>query len=36
MGVQIGKDGELVLTLDDDFNLSTDALRTLGLDIYFS
>jgi hypothetical protein len=34
MAVQIGKDGELVLTLDDDFNLSTDALRTLGLDTY--
>tara|TARA_R100001591_G_scaffold32686_4_gene43703 strand:- start:12216 stop:13445 length:1230 start_codon:yes stop_codon:yes gene_type:complete len=34
MGIQVGKDGELVLTLDDDFNLSTDALRTLGLDTY--
>ena len=34
MGIAVNKDGELVLTLDDDFNLSTDALRTLGLDTY--
>tara|TARA_E500000318_G_scaffold51057_1_gene47794 strand:- start:1243 stop:2466 length:1224 start_codon:yes stop_codon:yes gene_type:complete len=34
MGIAVNKDGELVLTLDDNFNLSADALRTLGLDTY--
>lgn len=34
MGIAVNKDGEIVLTLDDDYNLSTDALRTLGLGSY--
>lgn len=34
MGIAVNKDGEIVLTLDDDYNLSSDALRTLGLDSY--
>ena len=34
MGIAVNKDGELVLTLDDNFNLSADALRTLGLGSY--
>ena len=36
MGIAVNKDGELVLTLDDNFNLSADALRTLGLGSYGS
>jgi hypothetical protein len=34
MGIAVNKDGEVVLTLDDNYNLSDDALRTLGLGSY--